>query len=160
MDIKVDGNEPDLAKDPTGKVMRSEALELWFRDPVEIVEELIGNPQFREVMKYAPERVYADMEGKTQVINEMWTGSWWWEIQVSMRREEAKSSASSPIFVAMLLHGQSISPSETSGRRLGGRDHRMPLFSLVTCPSPSSTASQKRCAHSRNTACSIHAWMS
>lgn len=94
MDIKVDGNEPDLAKDPTGKVMRSEALELWFRDPVEIVEELIGNPQFREVMKYAPERVYADMEGKTQVINEMWTGSWWWEIQVSMRREEAKSSAS------------------------------------------------------------------
>ena len=60
---------------------------------MEIVEELIGNPKFCKVMKYAPERVYADKEGNVQVINEMWTGSWWWEIQVSMHRKVAKSSS-------------------------------------------------------------------
>ena len=63
MDLKVDGNEPDLAKNPTGKVMRSKALGLWYQDPVEIVEELIGNPKFHEVMKYAPEQVYVVFAG-------------------------------------------------------------------------------------------------
>lgn len=36
-----------------GKMM-SEWLDLWRRDPVECVRELIGNPAFREVMSYTP----------------------------------------------------------------------------------------------------------
>jgi Plavaka transposase len=35
--------------DDTGKA-RTEQLELWYRDPVEIVRELFGNPMFRDVM--------------------------------------------------------------------------------------------------------------
>jgi Plavaka transposase len=31
--------------------------ELWIRNPVECVRELIGNPAFREYMVYAPERL-------------------------------------------------------------------------------------------------------
>lgn len=70
--------------DPTGNTMKREFLELWWRDPVECVQELIGNPAFCNVMKYAPERLYADPDGKVQIIDEMWTGSWWWEIQVGV----------------------------------------------------------------------------
>ena len=59
-----------------------ETLELWRRDPVECVRELIGNPAFQNGMRYAPERVYADEDGKTRVYKEMWSGDWWWDMQV------------------------------------------------------------------------------
>lgn len=61
-----------------------EKLELWKRDPVECIRELIGNPAFRDVMGYAPERVYADKETSTRVYDEMWTGDWWWNLQVRL----------------------------------------------------------------------------
>ncbi|KIM38488.1 hypothetical protein M413DRAFT_30038 [Hebeloma cylindrosporum] len=40
-----------------------ENLELWFRDPVECVKELLSNPAFKDYISYAPER------------------DWWWETQ-------------------------------------------------------------------------------
>lgn len=68
--------------DDAGKNMTKQ-LELWYRDPVNVVWELMGNPMFKEVMKYAPEKVFHDEGGEEQVVNEMWTASWWWEMQVS-----------------------------------------------------------------------------
>jgi hypothetical protein len=59
-----------------------EELELWRRDPVECVEELIGNPAFKEMMKFAPERVYRDSNCTIRVYDEAWTGDLWWNIQV------------------------------------------------------------------------------
>lgn len=64
-----------------GKEM-TETLELWRRDPVECIRELIGNPAFRDTMRFAPERLYADEEGNVRVFEEMWTGDWWWKTQV------------------------------------------------------------------------------
>ncbi|KAF8550905.1 hypothetical protein OG21DRAFT_1524817 [Imleria badia] len=58
-----------------------EELELWLRDPVACVKELIGNPAFQGNMAYAPEKAYADPEGQTRRFDEMWTGDWWWETQ-------------------------------------------------------------------------------
>ncbi|KAG1788447.1 uncharacterized protein HD556DRAFT_1447846 [Suillus plorans] len=58
-----------------------EELELWLRDPVDCIRELMGNPQFKNMVSYAPERVFADEEGKTRWFDEMWTGDWWWEMQ-------------------------------------------------------------------------------
>ncbi|KAJ7699003.1 hypothetical protein B0H17DRAFT_1158261 [Mycena rosella] len=75
------GDLPDLEKDPTGATMRREHNELWWRDPVECVQELMGNPAFRDAMRYAPEKLYADQAATNEVINEMWTANWWWEIQ-------------------------------------------------------------------------------
>ena len=61
----------------------SEDLELWLRDPVECIRELIGNPAFREYISYAPEHAYADEAGAIRIFDEMWTADWWWETQVS-----------------------------------------------------------------------------
>ncbi|KIJ43709.1 hypothetical protein M422DRAFT_252953 [Sphaerobolus stellatus SS14] len=63
----------------------SEELDLWYRDPTECVAELIGNPMFREDLKYAPEKLFADEEMSEEVINEMWTAEWWWEQQGKLR---------------------------------------------------------------------------
>jgi hypothetical protein len=49
---------------------------------VECVGELLGNPGLKNYMKYAPERVYEDIEGTTRILDEMWTADWWWNTQV------------------------------------------------------------------------------
>lgn len=59
-----------------------EEHELWIRDPVECIRELIGNPAFREYMSYVPEKVFADKHGRNRRYDEMWTGDWWWKTQV------------------------------------------------------------------------------
>src|ERR1700676_2134783 len=59
-----------------------EENELWIRDPIECIRELIGNPAFREHISYSCQKVFADKEGKNRIFDEMWTGDWWWRTQV------------------------------------------------------------------------------
>lgn len=66
------------------KQRKSEIIYLWKRNPVECIKELIGNPAFRDNLRYAPEKVYEDSEGKSRVFNETWTGDWWWDMQVRL----------------------------------------------------------------------------
>ncbi|KAK7059284.1 hypothetical protein R3P38DRAFT_3303354 [Favolaschia claudopus] len=70
-------------KDENGKSM-TETNELWFRDPVECVRELIGNPAFKDVMDYAPTRLFVDAEGKEEFLKEMSSASWWWKMQLRL----------------------------------------------------------------------------
>ncbi|KAI5991711.1 hypothetical protein EDC04DRAFT_2587370 [Pisolithus marmoratus] len=72
-----------VAEDGT---LRHEQLELWWHDPVECVQELMGNPAFWDVMSYVPEHAYADADGENCIYDEMWTGNWWWDMQVVMCR--------------------------------------------------------------------------
>ena len=59
----------------------SEDVELWRRDPVECVKELMGNPRFASCMVYAPEKTF---NGGVREYNDMNSGDWWWSIQVSV----------------------------------------------------------------------------
>lgn len=79
--IQMKGNILDDAGKPV-----VESVELWRRNPVACVEELIGNPAFKDFMAYGPERAYRDTAGETRVWDEMWTGDWWWEVQVGCDR--------------------------------------------------------------------------
>ncbi|KIJ59637.1 hypothetical protein HYDPIDRAFT_100300 [Hydnomerulius pinastri MD-312] len=65
---------------PNGEMMTTE-LELWRRNPVDCINELVGNPTFKDLMAYAPERAYEDAEGTKRIYDEMWTCDWWWETQ-------------------------------------------------------------------------------
>ncbi|SJL14960.1 uncharacterized protein ARMOST_18437 [Armillaria ostoyae] len=60
---------------------RTEEVELWKRDPVACIRELMGDARFRKHMRYAPERVYIDEEGTSRAYSEMATADWWWKIQ-------------------------------------------------------------------------------
>lgn len=72
-------------KEGDGGRRQTEVLELWARDPLDCIRELISNPIFKEHMAYAPERAYNDVDGleESRVWDEMWTGDWWWNTQVS-----------------------------------------------------------------------------
>ncbi|KAI0070727.1 hypothetical protein K474DRAFT_1738436 [Panus rudis PR-1116 ss-1] len=77
--IDIEGNR--IGEDD--KPMR-ETVDLWRRDPVECVRELIGNPAYREAMAYTPERLYSDEHMGSRIFNEMHTSDWWWETQAAL----------------------------------------------------------------------------
>ncbi|KAG8975867.1 hypothetical protein FRB93_013819 [Tulasnella sp. JGI-2019a] len=75
-----------------GKPM-TETLELWMRDPVQCVADLIGNPAFRDVIAYAPvQETEVEEDGNGEDINEeadrffdeMWSADWWWGAQAAL----------------------------------------------------------------------------
>ncbi|KAI0693079.1 hypothetical protein BC835DRAFT_1306895 [Cytidiella melzeri] len=61
--------------------LKTEVVELWKRDPVECIRDLLANPVFAKHMRYEPERLYEDEAGKRPIFNEMWTGEWWEKLQ-------------------------------------------------------------------------------
>lgn len=62
---------------------KKEIVEVWSRNPVDCVRELMDNPGFRDSIRYAPERQYADADGKQRIYGNMGTANWWWDVQVS-----------------------------------------------------------------------------
>ncbi len=61
---------------------RVEYLELWKRNPLDCIQELLGNPAFREHMHFASEQIFEDILGENRMYNEMWTAEWWEDLQV------------------------------------------------------------------------------
>jgi hypothetical protein len=68
---------------PDGKPV-TEDVEIWVRDVMDLVREILGNPAYGKQLVFAPRRVYLDKDKKERKIDEMWTADWWWKIQVSM----------------------------------------------------------------------------
>jgi hypothetical protein len=60
-----------------------EQMELWRRNVVDCVRDLIGNPAFRDVMAYAPHRAFRELEALRQIFDQAWTAEWWWDMQAS-----------------------------------------------------------------------------
>ena len=59
--------------------------ELWHRDPIECIVELLGNPFFCGKQQYAPQWVFRNKDGTNQEFGEMWTTDWWWKTLVCER---------------------------------------------------------------------------
>ena len=62
--------------------LKTEDVELWHCNPVECIKELLGNPVFKGKQFYTPKRVYRNADGTNHKYSEMWTGDWWWFMQV------------------------------------------------------------------------------
>ncbi|KAG2099222.1 uncharacterized protein F5147DRAFT_640620 [Suillus discolor] len=89
--VMVQGNR----EDEDGRTL-SEEVEIWMRDPVECVKDLIGNPTFKNHMAYAPSRAYKDKGGTQWLIDDMWTADWWWDKQ----KEMPEGATLAPIILA------------------------------------------------------------
>ncbi|KAG2137633.1 uncharacterized protein EDB93DRAFT_1322465 [Suillus bovinus] len=89
--VSVKGNRTD-----ENRQSLHEDLELWTRDPVECIKELIRNPLFKEYMVYTPSRAYEDEAGTKRIIDDMWTADWWWDKQ----KELPEGTTIAPIILA------------------------------------------------------------
>jgi hypothetical protein len=61
----------------------TEDVEVWMQNPVEVIQELFGNPAFTNDFAMATEKVFCDANQEHPLEDEAWTGSWWWDLQVS-----------------------------------------------------------------------------
>lgn len=59
-----------------------EEAELWLRDPVKVVQDLLGRTSLRDATTYAPVRAYTGEDQLVRIYDKMWTGDWWYETQV------------------------------------------------------------------------------
>jgi Plavaka transposase len=93
-----------------GEPVPSERLELWRRDPVECMKELMGNPLFKESLEYIPQKQYMDEEGKNHVFDEMWTGDWWWNTQVNLSTCNSEYELTEQLLKKKMPNGSTIAP--------------------------------------------------
>lgn len=68
---------------PTGETpsWMTDSHEVWFRDPKQLVANLLSNPDFKDEFDYAPFHEY-DANGKHRFQNFM-SGNWSWKQAVS-----------------------------------------------------------------------------
>jgi hypothetical protein len=60
----------------------NESLEFHFRDVLDCIRAIYGDPEFVQDLVFAPERHYVDRERTQRVYSDMYTGDWWWSVQV------------------------------------------------------------------------------
>lgn len=63
-------------------IVAGQGFDFYFRDIIECVGALFGDPEFAPHLVFAPERHYLDEDHTVRVYDEMHTGKWWWSTQV------------------------------------------------------------------------------
>ncbi|KAM5541077.1 hypothetical protein V8D89_005388 [Ganoderma adspersum] len=71
-----------ICLDEYGKKM-TEVLDLWVCDPMAVIADLIGNPEFKDNLTYEPSWTYEEEDGKIveEFIDDMPSAKWMWELQ-------------------------------------------------------------------------------
>ncbi|KAG2364923.1 hypothetical protein BDR07DRAFT_1449989 [Suillus spraguei] len=74
---------------PTGRpkfkreqvVVAGESFDVYYRDIIECIKSLYGDPDFARYLTFAPERHYTDEDQTIRLFHDMHTGKWWWNTQ-------------------------------------------------------------------------------
>ncbi|QRV96407.1 hypothetical protein RhiJN_24425 [Ceratobasidium sp. AG-Ba] len=89
---------------------------LFMRDILEVIRDLIGKRRFRRFMRYAPIRHWVSESKKSRIYGEMWTGDWWWRMQMILAVLD-KFATIAPLIIAsdktsisVLSGGQEVYP--------------------------------------------------
>ncbi|KEP46015.1 hypothetical protein V565_223910 [Rhizoctonia solani 123E] len=93
-------------------------VEVWLRNALHVVRQLIGNPRFRLYMRFAPVRHWTTALRQARVYGEMWTGNWWWEIQNLL----GEGATVCPIILAS---------DKTQLTRLAGGKQAWPVYLMI-----------------------------
>lgn len=64
--------------------VEGETFEVFYRNILECIAEIYGRHALAPHLKFRPERHYVDADMTTRIYSDVFTGKWWWEVQVSM----------------------------------------------------------------------------
>lgn len=59
-----------------------EKYTIRYRNPVEAIKSLWGDPELASHLVYRPKKIFTDETRSKRIYSEMWTGKWWHAIQV------------------------------------------------------------------------------
>ncbi|KAI0055018.1 hypothetical protein BV25DRAFT_1816215 [Artomyces pyxidatus] len=89
MNELVDGQLPERPGFHCEEIeINGETYEVYFRDLMECVRALYGNPEFAHHMSYVPEQHFASEDMKNRMYGEMYTGDWWWQVQAVLENDK------------------------------------------------------------------------
>ncbi|KAJ6609589.1 hypothetical protein B0H10DRAFT_2166296 [Mycena sp. CBHHK59/15] len=80
-------------------IVAGEAYDVYFRDILECVKALFGDPEFVAPLKVVPERHYADKDETIRLYHDMHTGKWWWATQRELEKKK-KGATIIPIIIS------------------------------------------------------------
>ncbi|KAH8999683.1 hypothetical protein EDB86DRAFT_3075750 [Lactarius hatsudake] len=69
-----------------------ERLSFYFRNVLQCIQTLFGDPEFAHELAFAPERHYSDPECTCRIYSEMHTGDWWWAVQTSLELQQPSAT--------------------------------------------------------------------
>ncbi|KAF8869819.1 hypothetical protein BD779DRAFT_1479404 [Infundibulicybe gibba] len=85
----IDAQIPDQPKFKCRNIgVAGESFELYYRNPIDCIRSLFGNPEFCNDLLMAPEMHFTRPNKQNQVYSELNTGSWWWETQEKIDQEK------------------------------------------------------------------------
>ncbi|KAG6810656.1 hypothetical protein H0H92_010893 [Tricholoma furcatifolium] len=65
-----------------------EVCEMFYRDVLECIRALLGDPDFAAVLVFLPEKHYTDEEQRVRMYHDMHTGKWWWSTQEAVEKDK------------------------------------------------------------------------
>ncbi|KAG2050313.1 hypothetical protein BDR06DRAFT_1065146 [Suillus hirtellus] len=68
-------------------IVAGEAFDIYYRDVLECIKALYGDPDFADYLVFAPERHYTDDDETVQLYSDMHTGKWWWNTQKKLDKQ-------------------------------------------------------------------------
>ncbi|KAF8262360.1 hypothetical protein EI94DRAFT_1773203 [Lactarius quietus] len=106
--VEFDGEVSSDSETPSWK---RKSYEVWFRDPLRIVEAQIANKDYTHEMDYVPKRMFS-AAGKRQYLDFM-SGNWSWE-QADIIAEDPETHGS--MFVPVILGSDKTTVSVATGQ--------------------------------------------
>ncbi|KAG1721776.1 hypothetical protein EDB19DRAFT_1960263 [Suillus lakei] len=73
-------------------VVAGEAFDIYYRDVIECVKSLYGDPDFAKYLAFAPEQHYSDEDETIHLFHDMHTGKWWWDTQKKLDQHSPGST--------------------------------------------------------------------
>ncbi|KAI0633956.1 hypothetical protein C8Q77DRAFT_1193668 [Trametes polyzona] len=65
-------------------VVAGDVFEMYYRDVLQCIRALYGDPEFADVLVFTPEKHYSDASRTKRVYFDMHTGRWWWGTQAQL----------------------------------------------------------------------------
>ncbi|KAI0348786.1 hypothetical protein OH77DRAFT_1440804, partial [Trametes cingulata] len=69
-------------------IVAGEVFEIFYRDVIQCIRALYGDPELADLLVLTPERHYADADHNTPVYFDMHIGKWWWETQKELEKRK------------------------------------------------------------------------
>ncbi|EIW74923.1 hypothetical protein CONPUDRAFT_93688 [Coniophora puteana RWD-64-598 SS2] len=108
IDTQIPHRRPRFKQDEI--VIAGEAYDVYYRDIIECVRALYGDPDLAQYLVFQPERHYTDADKTSRLYHDMHTGKWWWETQILLgylptaRLDHVTNDAARRRCVANLFH--------------------------------------------------------
>ncbi|KAG1844739.1 hypothetical protein C8R48DRAFT_617813 [Suillus tomentosus] len=86
IDSKIPARRPRFRRQEI--LVAGEAFDVYFRDILQCVKALFGDPELAPHLVFAPERHYSNEDKTQRIYHDMYTGDWWWHTQKRLENEK------------------------------------------------------------------------